>query len=46
MTIKSGKVTMTEEEFSDLKEKNMILENSTEGLMFMYKGFCNKVIIK
>jgi len=45
MNIKNGKATMTPEEFTDLKEKNMILENSTDGLLFMYRGYCNKVII-
>lgn len=46
MTIKNGKATMTEEEFDDLLKKNMILENSTDGLLFMYRGHCNTVIIK
>ena len=46
MKIKNGIATMTKEEFSDLNEKNMIYENSTDGLLFMYHGYCNKVIIE
>jgi len=46
MTIKDGKAIMTEEELIDLKEKDMILENSTDGLLFMYRGHCNTVVIK